>query len=418
MKAGTFPGVCPYVRRLITIIGATWVLGCAHATTGADPAGDGVGSSRISAARMYETAESMVEAGYYADAVRLMRHSVLSLPRKPETDELRHALVMRMAYVQLLAANAGRDSAYARDAAQMLLTYGERHAELFEGERAKEREAIYELLYQAETFAETLEGQDPQTAASEAAALSEVTAHRSRVLDNELNLHEGEELGAAVTRDVRVRRAWFYDPDDPKVRENLEGWFSDAGGYTHMTTPGTAVLSGPRPMVRRTGSLEPIALQGVPAPKRRALRTIARSVLRESREGLRDCYREAAARGGELQTDATLELTVTTVGSVSDVTVVSGDVVDGLGDACVIEHLDRTSLSSDDVPVVAIRMRMPLLFFYDGPDTIYEGEREELKALDGGPKPFIHPGIDGFSVPLPNPKIPGHAQQPRSQGAE
>lgn len=408
------------MKRLIAAIGAMWVLGCAPAgsTSGPSDADDAVRSSRVSAARMYETAESMVDAGYYADAVRLMRHSILSLPRKPETDQLRHALVMRMAHVQLLAANTGRDSAYAHDAAQMLLLYGERHAELFGDEGAQERDDIYEMLYQAETFAETLEGSDPEAAASQAAALGEATAQRSRVLDNEFDAHEGEVLGEAVTREVRVRRSWFYDPDDPKVRANLEGWFSDADGYDHMTTPGTAVLSGPRPMVRRTGSLEPIALQGVPAPKRRTLRTIARSVLRASREGLRDCYREAAARGGELQTDATLELTVTTAGSVSNVTVVSGDVVDGLGDACVIEHMDRTSLSADDVPVVAVRMRMPLLFFYDGPDTIYEGEREELKALDGGPKPFIHPGIDGFATPLPDPEIPGQPRKSRSQGSE
>lgn len=218
--------------------------------------------------------------------------------------------------------------------------------------------------------------------------------------------------------DIRVRREWFYDPNDPKVRENLEGWFSVADGYTFMTTPGMTVLSGPRPMVRRTGTLESIALQGVPTPHRRALRHVARSVLRASREGLRDCYREAAARGGELQTDATLELTVTPVGSVSDVTVVSGDVVDGLGDACVIEHLDQTSLSAKELPVIAMRMRMPLLFFYDGPDVMYEGERIELRRTDGGPKPFQHPGIDGFATPLPNPKVPGKAREPRSQGNE
>lgn len=419
MKAGARPGVGRDVKQWIAVIGATWVLGCAHASPAAPPsADDEVRSSRISAARMYETAESMVEAGYYADAVRLMRHSILSLPRKPETDALRHALVMRMAHVQLLAANAGRDSAYARDAAQMLLSYGERHADLFGDESADEREDIYELLYQAETFAESLEGQDPEKAASEAAAIQHAMTQRSRVLDDELDTHEGEELGTTIARDVRVRREWFYDPNDPGVRAKLEGSFSDAMGYTFLTTPGMAVLSGPRPMVRRTGILEPIALQGVPEPRRRTLRTVARSVLRESREGLRDCYREAAARGGELETDATLELTVTPIGSVSDVTVVSGDVVDGLGDACVIEELDQTRLAADDLPQVAVRMRMPLLFFYDGPDIMYEGERDRLRHTDGGPKPIPHPGIDGFAYPLAPPTTPGHPKPARSQGNE
>lgn len=420
MKAGATPGVGLDVKRLIAVIGVTWVLGCAHGTTGTAPSAgdDGVRSSRVSAARMYETAESMVEAGYYADAVRLMRHSILSLPRKTDTDALRHALVMRMAHVQLLAAGAGRDSAYARDAAGMLLSYGERHAELFGEDAAKEREDIYELLYEAETFAEALEGLDQEVASSQATAIEEATAHRSAVLDNELDTHAGEELGEAVTREVRVRREWFYDPDDPRVRENLEGWFSQADGYTFMTTPGMAVLSGPRPMVRRTGTLESIALQGVPEPQRRAMRTVARSILRASREGLRDCYREAAARGGELQTDATLELTITQRGAVNDVTVVSGDVVDGLGDACVIEHVDQVRLADNDLPVVAMRMRMPLLFFYDGPDVMYEGERIELRGTDGGPKPIEHPGIDGFARPLRNARVPGKPAPPRSQGSE
>lgn len=343
---------------------------------------------------MYETAESMVEAGYYADAVRLMRHAILSLPRKSNTDELRHALVMRMAHVQLLAADAGRDSAYARDAAQMLLSYGERHAELFGDEGKLEREDVYEKLYQAESLAQTLETPDPEAPSPAPQAVDEAAPDRSRVLDNELDAHEGEELGNAVTRDIRVRRAWFYDPNDPKVRENLEGTFSDASSDTFMTTPGIAVLSGPRPMVRRTGTLESIALQGIRGPERRTLRTVARHVLRASREGLRDCYREAAARGGKLQTDAVLELTVTRAGSISDVTVVSGDVVDGLGDACVIEQLDRTNLTDDEVPPIAVRMRMPLLFFYDGPDLMYEGERIELSKMNQGP---TQSPIDDFS---------------------
>ena len=75
-----------------------WV-GCASAPAGTDGAwtpDDGVVSSRISAARMYQTAEAMVDEGYYADAVRLMRHSILSLPRTQDTDDLRHALRQRL----------------------------------------------------------------------------------------------------------------------------------------------------------------------------------------------------------------------------------------------------------------------------------------------------------------------------------
>ena len=242
---------------------------------------------------MYQTAEAMVDEGYYADAVRLMRHSILSLPRTQDTDDLRHALVMRMAHVQLLAAEAARDSAYAQDAATMLLAYGDRHETLFGDARGDEREDIYELLYEAETFAEQLDAPDAPAPDASQPSLS------SRVVTEPVDTHEGEVLEAEISRDVRVRREWFYDPDDPAVRRNLEGWFSTADAYQFMTTPGIAVLSGPRPMVRRTGRLESVALQGVESPQRRAMRSVARSVLRSSREGLRDCYRSAAARGGE-----------------------------------------------------------------------------------------------------------------------
>lgn len=339
---------------------------------------------------MYQTAEAMVAEGYYADAVRLMRHAILSLPRTEDTDDLRHALVMRMAHVQLLAAQAGHDTAYAQDAATMLLAYGDRHERLFADARADERDDIYELLFEAETFAQQL--QAPTTAAAAQPRLS------SRVVAEPVDTHEGEPLEAEFSRDVQVRREWFYDPDDPTVRKNLESWFSTADGYQFMTTPGTAVLSGPRPMVRRTGRLESVALQDSRTPQRRELRSVARSVLRSSREGLRDCYRSAAARGGVLQTDTTIELTVTTGGEVRDVVVVSGDVVDGLGDACVIEEIAHVDLGETG-PTAALRLRMPLLFFYDGPDTMSENARTDGARNYDGPEPARHPGIDDFAYP-------------------
>lgn len=381
------------MRRWSWLVSVVVWAGCASSSVGigsGGDAGDAVVSSRVSAARMYQTAEAMVSEGYYADAVRLMRLAILSLPRTEDTDALRHALVMRMAHVQLLAAHAEHDSAYAQDAATMLLSYGARHESLFGDTRAKQHEEIYELLFEAETFVEQLETLDAPPLEQPPRGLT------SRVVAEPLDTHEGEALEAEFSRDVQVRREWFYDPDDPEVRRKLETWFSTADEYQFMTTPGVAVLSGPRPMVRRTGRLESIALQGVEAPERRAMRLAARSVLRASREGLRDCYRSAAARGGELQSDATVELTVTARGDVHDVIVVSGDVVDGLGDACVIEELARAHA---DAPEVAMRMRMPLLFFYDGPDTMSENERTDGARNYDGPKPVVHPGIDDFAYP-------------------
>ena len=78
--------------RLSWAMGALAMVGCASTEVQFwDPTHSDteVVSPRISAARMYQTAEAMVEEGYYADAVRLMRHAILSLPRTAELDDLR-----------------------------------------------------------------------------------------------------------------------------------------------------------------------------------------------------------------------------------------------------------------------------------------------------------------------------------------
>ena len=210
------------MKWLAWVWGAMVAAGCGAATAETRTPGPELVSSRLSAARMYQTAEAMVEEGYYADAVRLMRHAVLSLPRTEELDALRHALVMRMAHVQLMAAEADRDAAYAQDAATMLLAYGERHQTLFGSDKTRERDDIYELLYAAETFAEALETTPPGDADVPAPA----PTLSSRVVDDPVDTHAGEDLEVEIQREVRVRREWFYDPDDPRVREQLESWFS------------------------------------------------------------------------------------------------------------------------------------------------------------------------------------------------
>ncbi len=370
------------------------MLACAHGPglNRSEPSQDPVAEpSRPSAARMYQTAEALADAGYYADAVRLMRHAILSLPRTGANDELRHALVLRMAHVQLLAAHHEDNSAYALDAATMLGAYGQRHYELFGDGRTSQRNDIYELLYEAESLSERIDAPEP-------AARPAPLAHRAQVAQAAIDTHEGEDLEAEIKREVRVQRQWFYDPDDPQVRKQLESWFSDAGGYDDMTSPGVAVLSGPRPMVRRTGSVSSVALQGVAEPEHRALRVLSRRLLQASRDALRGCYQAAAARGGELQTDATIELTITSTGAVEDVVVVGGDVVDGLGDACVIEQLDAAKLAQD-APTAAVRMRVSFLFFYDGPDTMLENNPHHDLVDVWGPRGVSNPNIDDFAEP-------------------
>lgn len=315
---------------------------------------------------MYRAAESMVDEGRYGDAARLMRHAILSLPETTESDDLRHQLLMRLAHVQLRAADAEHDAAYAEDAASMLAAYGQHHMALFGDARGSEREDIYEMLYEAETFAETL-----TRAPRRSQAVSAKWATPSGP-NPDVETHAGEDLEPEFKRSVRVRRGWFYDQDDPRIRQRLESSFSDPFAGAVLTKEGYAELSPPRPMVRASGNAERL---GPAPPDGHSIRKLGRELLASSRPGLRDCYRGAAARGGKLTTEATVELAVRSDGSVHDVRVVDGDVVDGLGDACVIEELAGTTLTQNRHPT---RMRLSILFFYDGPQMKYEGEREDL----------------------------------------
>lgn len=62
--------------------------------------------------------------------------------------------------------------------------------------------------------------------------------------------------------------------------------------------------------------------------------------------------------------------------------------------------MDRPSVlqlccrSGDELPRVAVRMRMPLLFFYDGADVMYEGERTDLPKPEDNP---LMPQLDDFA---------------------
>ncbi len=331
---------------------------------------------------MYQAAESLVAQGYYGDAARLMRHAILSLPKTTESDDLRHRLIMRMAHVQLLASHVERDPAYAEDAASMLAAYGERHLALFGEARAGEREDIYEMLYEAESFAEKLvDGPPPPPADDPAVVASAEPAP-------DIDTHAGEDLEPEMKRTVRVHRGWFYDPDDPRIRERLESSFSDAFAGLVLTKAGYAELSPPRPMVRASGKAERI---GPPPPDDRDVRKLGRELLASSRPGLRDCYRGAAARGGKLTTHATIELAVRADGTVHDVRVVEGDVVDGLGDACVIEEIADITVTQNRHTT---RLRLPLLFFWDGPQMMFEGGREDIRP----PMPAQDTDISDFAV--------------------
>lgn len=342
---------------------------------------------RSSAARMYYAAEHQAELGRYDDAIRLVRHAILALEPSARNDELRHLLVLRLADLQMHAAYLYREPAFAQDAANMLLAYGFRHEELFGDDKQDERDLVFEMLYDAETLAETLaEPQSPEPAPDELAQGAK--AQYEQPVDD----HAGEVLEDEMTRKVRVHKGWFYDPDDPVVRQRMESPLSNALGYNYLTSPEPARFA-PRALVRQVGMAK--STYGEPSIARR----LGRQAVRAAKPQLRECYARAAARGGVLETRAVLEFTVDAQGQIGRTAVVSGDVVDGLGDACVIEKLDAVAL--EDQPQARQRVRVTMLFFYDGggPHPANQGSGGMIDPASIGRKAVFDPSLNDFSVP-------------------
>lgn len=379
------------VTRIVGACLLASVMGCAGQSQRVDAPNER-STSRSSAARMYQAAEYQAELGRYDDAIRLVRHSILALDPAAHDDALRHRLVLRMAHLQMQAADAYHEPAFALDAANMLLAYGERHGELFGEEKEAERTAVYEMLYEAETLAESLSAPPPK---AEPASAPIKVATASVESPGSADDHAGEELEAEMTRNVRVRKGWFYDPDDPRIRQRLESALTDPFGNVRLTSPEPIRLP-PAPLVRQVGLAK--ATAGDPGNARR----LGRQVLRAARPQLRECYARAAARGGVLETEAVVEFTVDAQGGIERSAVVSGDVVDGIGDACVIEKLDAVAL--EDRPEASQRVQVTMLFFYDNAKWLPGSRPEDISGGEIDPsavrgKSVSKPGINSFSEP-------------------
>lgn len=399
------------------------------------------GTDRATAQRIYAVAEERYEAGAYADAVELMRHALLQLPATPEHDVLRHQLVLRMAHTQLRDHAATGEAAPLHDAQQMLTRYLERHEELFgEDARARaQRGEVYELLFLVERGLEP-----PADEASEASeqALAEAAPARAdaSVPAEPTGLAAwaatvwdglaGTEAPAVATaappsttsdepsapaphamrtvdaegnerRDVVVpKQRRLASLDDPRVVEQLRSRFSIPWGDLVLTKPGIELVHGPRALVRGTSRL---AGHG-DRQRHRLARRAGQSLVRGTREPLRGCYEAAFARQPIPETGSKVEASIHPDGSVSHVRIVDGGLVDGYGDACVIEVLDTASIEPLAEVAEPVRVQVALTFFYESAVYIVEGTGEQFhqggQILRPNPKPADGlPPIESFVKP-------------------
>jgi len=367
-----------------------------------------------SPARIYTVGEERYAAGRYEEAVELWRHAILELPPTAANDELRHQLILRLAYGQLMAWSQTGNAAHLDDAKQMLERYLERHEHLFgENERAlAERGQVYELLFEVERqlepppdeAAEESEEVIAEAAASEDAGTSEARGDASRELPV-VAAARGDadrELADAVAEANAAEKARYADDGErrlivvPRDRDTaspdqLRSAFTNPDAGLLLTAPGYALIHGPRPLLR-AGIARP-AEDDVPLESRVHARRLGATLVEQARPALAECYDAAFARDPVDVARSTVEVAVDEHGRVHEAAIVEGGLVDLLGDLCLVQQLERTQLAESPGPG---RIRVPLTFFYQGPVLINEGTGETMPLK-------IADVLEWFSAPRAQP---------------
>ena len=359
-------------------------------------------TSTPAADRIYAVAEARVEQGAYGEAALLLRHALLQLPADASGDELRHKLVLRIAYVEMLAWSASGSRVHLEDAERMLQRYLERHEALFGVTQTArdQRGDVYEILYEVERRLEEsppvgdsttiahasvspvdsipVDAPSPDSAVpfdSEASARPTKRAESSRAKaprQTGVSPEHGDDDGDV--RVVRVRNRARPDVNDPAVRKRMKSAFTNPEAAMVLTGARWVAIEGPRPLVRLATAAS--AVEANAAEDRRLARSLGRSLVRAARPELRRCYAEAFARQPVTSTETVVELSVNEDGSVSGVRIVDGGLVDGLGDVCVIERLGAAQVDAPPELVASHRVRLPLEFVYQDTQWFLEPPSE------------------------------------------
>lgn len=381
-----------------------WLLAtCVALSACAGSAGRGSAppSGEPMAQRLYSAGEQRFAQGRADQAVALWRHAITQLPQTDRYDELRHKLVLRLGYGQLVAYHQTGKLAHLYDGARMLERYASKHETLFgTGARAKaQRDEVYALLGELELriaepplppgrsdagpivadatppprfdpfmrsipsspkVLDTGVGEDPQPTPMAQRKAWEA-AHPDRAWGKDQTDDEG--LDRVVV--VNGRKLALADIEDPELRQSLRRWDPFAGAV--LTQPSVAQLHGPRGLVRIGG----IARRTDGKGDRLAAHGVAADAIRSARPALRACYDAAFARNPTFVAPTTVAFTVRADGTVADPRIVTGGIGDSFGDICVLERLAAVKLPArSDGQSTAVSI--PLMFFYEGARYINE----------------------------------------------
>ena len=375
---------------------------CARGEATEPPGGD-----KATAQRIYMVAEERYSAGAYDEAAALMRHALLQLPATSEYDDLRHQLVLRMGHTQLRDHAATGQAAPLHDAQQMLTRYLERHQQLFgESARArKQRGEVYELLFHVEQRLEPTSidlGDEPaMPPAKEGEVVASTTLDAPEVIEvpeppaPELEAVTPEPASASPpelearapaatttrhrdadgteVRDVVVhQQRRLASLDDPGIKEKLRSPYSTGWLGGVLTAWGITKMRDARPLVRGYSRLTGDGDLSQQLLARRA----GQSLLHEARARLRECYASAYTRRPVDALDSEVEASIHPDGSISHVRIVEGGLVDGYGDACLIEALQGATVAPLEETAEPVRVQVALTFFYESALYINEGSGE------------------------------------------
>jgi len=364
------------------------------------PAASGADRERPTPSRIYSVGEQHFAAERYPEAVELWRHAVLELPQVPQVDDLRHALILRLSYGQLMAWQQTGDMSFLDDSQQMLERYLVRHESLFgESERAtSQRDEVYEMLGQVELALHPTPYVDELETPSE---------------EEDADLHaEDTELRRTVIVHTRARPS----VDDPEIRRKLSSLFTDPffDGLV-LTLPSWAIVHGPRALMRAGGVARPTDDEPRSPAARRRARQLGRSVVIAARPTLKGCYEDAYGRDPVSVAKSVVELRINAQGNVADAKIIEGGLVDTLGDLCLLEGLESTQLAATEASeeTDTLSIRLPLTFFYEGPVLFYEGSGTSVPA---GVADKVH-AVPGGSAGAPGRGGDRSAGPSRSMGA-
>ena len=331
-------------------------LGCAapNRTRGTAPA----------PSEIYTIGEARYAEGKYEEAVMLWRHALLELPQTPGYDDLRHKLVLRMAYGKLMAWSQSGNEAHLDGAKQMLARYVAKHEELHgEGAKAeRQRGEVYELLYEVESrMPEAVAEQEAEPEIAEAELDDAEPDEPVEAADPEPRSKTWGPNGQVRRIVVRGERP---SVDDPATRARLRSDFANAfDGYV-LAAPEVVEYHGPRTLVR-AGLVKEIETGD--GTKRRDGRALGRAVVTEARPAVRECFAAAYARNPGSIAALTVELSVDE-GTVTSAKVVDGAFVDPLGELCMVEAFERTTITEPGAATVEV----PLTVWMQGAVLFYE----------------------------------------------